>query len=98
MGFSIILQNYVKPQFRPESRYIIGNTRREFAILTGWAYIRARIKRSQEMAVTRLKRKNRKDRSVSSKRRQALKNQNFKPVIRAVDVEKIKEEFKAKKA
>lgn len=98
VGFSIILQNYVKPQFRPESRYIIGNTRREFAILRGWAYIRARIKRSQEMAVTRLKRKNRKDRSVSSKRRQALKNQNFKPVIRAVDVEKIKEEFKAKKA
>lgn len=50
------------------------------------------------MAVTRLKRKNRKDRSVASKRRQALKNQNFKPVIRGVDVEKIKEEFKAKKA
>jgi len=50
------------------------------------------------MAVTRLKRKNRKDRSVSSKRRQALKLQNFKPVIRSVDIEKIKEEFKAKKA
>jgi len=25
-----------------------------------------------------------------------LKNQNFKPVLRSVDVEKIKEEFKAK--
>lgn len=50
------------------------------------------------MAVTRLKRKNRKDKSVASKRRTNLKNQNFKPVIKGVDIEKIKEEFKAKKA
>ena len=50
------------------------------------------------MAVTRLKRKNRKDKSVSAKRRQALKIQNFKPVLKSVDIEKIKEEFKAKKA
>lgn len=49
------------------------------------------------MAVTRLKRKNRKDHSKSSLRRQALKLQNFKPVIKNVDIEKIKEEFKAKK-
>lgn len=50
------------------------------------------------MAVTRLKRKHRKDRSNSAVRRQTLKLQNFKPVLKTVDVEKIKEEFKAKKA
>ena len=50
------------------------------------------------MAVTRLKRKGRKDKAVSAVRRQSLKNQNFKPVIKNVDVEKVKEEFKAKKA
>lgn len=48
------------------------------------------------MGVTRLKRKNRKDKSAAAVRRQSLKNQNFKPVIKSVDVEKIKEEFKAK--
>jgi hypothetical protein len=46
------------------------------------------------MAVTRLKRKNRKDKSRSKKRQQALKIQNFKPVLKSVDTEKIKEEFK----
>ena len=50
------------------------------------------------MAVTRLKRKNRKDRAKAAVRRQTLKLQNFKPVLKTVDVEKIKEEFKAKKA
>ncbi len=50
------------------------------------------------MAVTRLKRKNRKDKSKSKVRRQTLKNQNFQPVIRGVDMEKVKEEFKAKAA
>jgi len=50
------------------------------------------------MAVTRLKRKNRKDKSKSAVRRQSLKIQNAKPVIKNVDIEKIKEEFKAKKA
>ena len=52
------------------------------------------------MSVTRLKRKGRKDKAKSAVRRQSLKNQNFKPVIRNVDIEKIKEEFKgtAKKA
>ncbi len=44
------------------------------------------------MSVTRLKRKNRKDKSKSSVRRQSLKIQNFKPVIKNVDVEAIKEE------
>lgn len=48
------------------------------------------------MAVTRLKRKNRKDKSAAAVRRQKLKIQNFKPVLKTVDVEKIKEEFKAK--
>ena len=50
------------------------------------------------MAVTRLKRKNRKDRAKSARRRQTLKIQNFQPVAKGVDIEKIKEEFKAKKA
>jgi hypothetical protein len=48
------------------------------------------------MPVTRLKRKNRKDKSKDAVRRQSLKNQNFQPVIKNVDVEAIKEEFKAK--
>jgi hypothetical protein len=50
------------------------------------------------MAVTRLKRKNRRDKAKSAVRRQTLKLQNFKPVLKTVDVEKVKEEFKAKKA
>lgn len=49
------------------------------------------------MAVTRLKRKARRDRAESSRRRTDLKVQNFKPVMKSVDIEKIKEEFKAKK-
>jgi len=49
------------------------------------------------MSVTRLKRKNRKDKAKAARRRTSLKNQNFQPVMKAVDVEKIKEEFKAKK-
>jgi hypothetical protein len=48
------------------------------------------------MSVTRLKRKNRKDKAKSARRRQSLKSQNFQPVIQNVDIEKIKEEFKAK--
>ena len=48
------------------------------------------------MAVTRLKRKNRKDKSISAIRRQSLKIQGFKPVSKNVDVEAIKEEFKKK--
>jgi len=50
------------------------------------------------MSVTRLKRKNRKDKAKSARRRTDLKNQNFKPIAKGVDIEKIKEEFKAKKA
>jgi hypothetical protein len=48
------------------------------------------------MPVTRLKRKGRKDKAKSAVRRQTLKIQNFQPVIRNVDIEKEKEEFKAK--
>jgi hypothetical protein len=48
------------------------------------------------MAVTRLKRKNRKDKAKAAVRRQTLKLQNFQPVVKNVDIEKIKEEFKAK--
>jgi hypothetical protein len=48
------------------------------------------------MAVTRLKRKNRKDKTKATQRRQTLKQQNFQPVLKSVDLEKIKEEFKAK--
>ncbi|NJM26177.1 MAG: hypothetical protein HC859_12490 [Bacteroidia bacterium] len=48
------------------------------------------------MGVTRLKRKNRKDKAAAAVRRVTLKNQNFKPVLKNVDVEQVKEEFKAK--
>ena len=48
------------------------------------------------MAVTRLKRKNRKDKAKAAVRRQTLKLQNFQPVVKNVDIEKIKEEFKTK--
>jgi hypothetical protein len=48
------------------------------------------------MAVTRLKRKNRKDRAKSAVRRQTLKIQNALPVIKNVDIEEVKKEFKAK--
>jgi hypothetical protein len=53
------------------------------------------IKKHSAMGVTRLKRKNRKDKAKSAVRRQSLKIQNAKPVIKNVDIEKIKEEFKA---
>ena len=43
------------------------------------------------MSVTRLKRKNRKDKAIAARRRQALKIQGFKPVAKSVDIEKIKE-------
>jgi len=54
--------------------------------------------KERAMSVTRLKRKNRKDKGKSARRRTALKTQNFKPVAKGVDIEKIKEEFKAKLA
>lgn len=48
------------------------------------------------MSVTRLKRKNRKDKAKAARRRTSLKIQNFQPVVKAVDVEGIKETFKKK--
>jgi hypothetical protein len=51
---------------------------------------------TKAMSVTRLKRKNRKDKAKAARRRTALKIQNFKPVVKAVDVEEIKESFKKK--
>jgi hypothetical protein len=48
------------------------------------------------MAVTRLKRKNRKDKAKAAVRRQTLKIQNFQPVMKNVDIKAVKEEFKAK--
>jgi hypothetical protein len=53
-------------------------------------------KNNSVMPVTRLKRKNRKDKAKSAVRRQSLKIQNFKPVIKNVDIEEIKKEFDAK--
>ena len=50
------------------------------------------------MAVTRLKRKARKNRTKSKSRLQTIKLLESKPVIRQVDVEAIKEEFKKKHA
>ena len=50
------------------------------------------------MSVTRLKRKNRKDKAKAAVRRQTLKIQNFQPVIKNIDVDKVKEEFKGKAA
>jgi hypothetical protein len=49
------------------------------------------------MSVTRLKRKNRRDKAKSARRRQTLKLQNFQPVQKTVEIEKIKEEFNARK-
>lgn len=50
------------------------------------------------MSITRLKRKNRKDKAKAARRRTSLKNQNFQPVMKGVDIEAIKAEFKAKAA
>lgn len=48
------------------------------------------------MGATSLKRKARKNRVVSSLRQQRIKLNTARPVIKKVDVEKIKEEFAAK--
>jgi hypothetical protein len=48
------------------------------------------------MSITRLKRKNRKDKAKSARRRTSLKTEGFKPVAKSVDIEKIKESFKNK--
>lgn len=48
------------------------------------------------MSITRLKRKQRKDVNRTKSEQMATKLQNFKPVVKNVDIEKIKEEFRAK--
>ncbi len=48
------------------------------------------------MAVTRLKRKERKNRAVANNKQAAIKDLTKKPVIRNVDVEAIKKEFAEK--
>ena len=70
----------------------------EIIVIPGKGFIFAPLLNEVFMAVTRLKRKNRKDRAKSARRRTTLKLQNFQPVAKSVDIEKIKEEFKAKKA
>jgi hypothetical protein len=62
----------------------------------GQTFIFALLLIEEAMAVTRLKRKNRKDKAKAAVRRQTLKIQNFQPVMKNVDVEAVKEEFKAK--
>ncbi|MEQ9297529.1 MAG: hypothetical protein RIF33_03150 [Cyclobacteriaceae bacterium] len=47
------------------------------------------------MAVTRLKRKGRRNKLVSKQRLSTIKNLTSKPVITNVDIEEIKAEFKA---
>lgn len=46
------------------------------------------------MAVTRLKRKAKRNKVKAKVRQESIQRLNTKPVIRSVDVEKIKEEFK----
>ncbi len=48
------------------------------------------------MGVTRLKRKERKNRAVANNKQAAIKDLTKKPIIRNVDVEAIKKEFAQK--
>jgi hypothetical protein len=50
------------------------------------------------MAVTRLKRKAKRNKSKSAARQASIKHLNAKPVIKSVDVEAIKAEFAGKSA
>jgi hypothetical protein len=59
-------------------------------------FIFALLLTERAMAVTRLKRKNRKDKAKAAVRRQTLKIQNFQPVMKNVDIDQVKEEFKKK--
>ena len=65
-------------------------------VKSNYGAIFALLLKNSTMAVTRLKRKNRKDKAKSAVRRQSLKIQNAKPVIKNIDIEAIKAEFKAK--
>jgi hypothetical protein len=48
------------------------------------------------MAVTRLKRKERKNRARATNRQAKIKNLTAKPVIKNIDIEAVKQEFAAK--
>jgi hypothetical protein len=48
------------------------------------------------MAVTRLKRKEKRNRAKANNRVQAIKQLSKKPIIKNVDIEAIKQEFAAK--
>jgi hypothetical protein len=61
-----------------------------------FTYICTSIENTAIMAVTRLKRKGRKNKTVSKQRMQALKLHTQKPVIKNVDVEAMKAEFAPK--
>jgi hypothetical protein len=50
------------------------------------------------MGVSRLKRKDRKNKAVANERVATLKRLTAKPTIKKVDVEAIKKEFEAKKS
>ncbi len=50
----------------------------------------------REMAVTRLKRKEKRNRAKANNRVQAIKQLTKKPIIKNVDIEAIKQEFAAK--
>lgn len=49
------------------------------------------------MAVTRLERKDRKNKARANNRKARIKFYNRKPVIKQVDIEAIKKEFESKK-
>ncbi|MDX2304358.1 MAG: hypothetical protein NW226_16250 [Microscillaceae bacterium] len=49
------------------------------------------------MAVTRLKRKGRRNRAIANNKVAKIKQLSWKPIIKNVDVEAIKQEFAAKK-
>jgi hypothetical protein len=81
--------------FRKSAYYLLGSFPLSLANVGLSPYFCALLTNTV-MGVTRLKRKNRKDKSKSKVRRTTLKNNNFQPVAKSVDIEKIKEEFKTK--
>lgn len=67
------------------------------AFVTSLLFLIFAVLNSENMGRTKLKKKTLRDRAKAAIRRQSLKLQNYQPVVRTVDVEKIKEEFKAGK-
>lgn len=54
--------------------------------------------RNTIMAVTRLKRKERRNRSVANNKVAAIKRLNYKPSVKKVDIEELKAQFENKGA